>query len=147
MRVLVTGSRTWWDEERLKAELVEECDLLMKVYTSLYLAEGITIVTGACRQGADKMAERWTEHPEQFSVELETHPADWQHHRKRAGIIRNHEMVDLGANACLAFAMPCDLPSSKCNRPENHWSHGTTDCAMYARSKGIPTRWIYGEKR
>lgn len=147
MRLLVTGSRSWWDREQLHEELSAEHDLLARTFTRRYVAEGLTLVHGACPNGADKLAEEWAGHHEQFSVETEPHPADWEHHKRRAGTLRNTKMVDLGADACLAFAMPCDLPKSKCNRPENHWTHGTTHCAMYARAQGIPTRWIYGVPR
>ena len=66
------------------------------------------------------------------------HPADWIRYGKAAGPIRNGEMVDLGADICLAFLGSCS--SSGCKQTRPHTSHGTTDCANYAESKGIPVK-------
>ncbi|MGX9346626.1 SLOG family protein [Microbacterium sp. KNMS] len=86
-RILVTGSRTWDDRETIAQALVDH-----GVY-------GDTLVSGACPTGADAIAEReWSE----FGP-VERHPADWRAHGKRAGFIRNAEMVKRGADICLAF--------------------------------------------
>jgi hypothetical protein len=51
--------------------------------------------------------------------------ADWERYGNGAGPIRNHEMVDSGADECIAF-------------PDDE-SKGTKDCAEYfARQSGIP---------
>jgi hypothetical protein len=55
--------------------------------------------------------------------------ADWDRFGKRAGPIRNAEMVAAGAMLCLAFHR--FLPGSK----------GTKDCARRALAAGIPT-WL-----
>ena len=60
-----------------------------------------TIVHGAAR-GADTLAGKIARaYPELF-VE-EAHPAEWDKHGKRAGILRNLEIVKLGADLCIAF--------------------------------------------
>ena len=55
---------------------------------------------------------------------METHPADWSTHGRAAGPIRNQQMVDRGADICLAF------PTSS--------SIGTWDCVRRAKAAGIP---------
>ena len=86
-RILITGSRDWDNPQAIELALVEHANV------------GDTLVSGACRTGADRMGEQaW----ETFGP-VETHPADWNTHGKRAGFIRNTEMVKLGADICLAF--------------------------------------------
>jgi len=86
-RVLVTGSRTWTDETTLAAAL-REC-----------WTPGAVLVTGACPNGADAIAERlWTG----WGGPIERHPADWPSGRA-AGLARNAAMAAAGADICLAF--------------------------------------------
>jgi len=92
MRILITGSRDWDD-----LELIEE---VLSSYAFFYLGQDVTLVSGACPTGADRMcevfagSEGWT---------IERHPADWEKYGKRAGFVRNAEMVERGADVCLAF--------------------------------------------
>lgn len=55
----------------------------------------------------------------------EPHPADWAGKRKAAGPVRNQEMVDAGADLCLAFI--------------SRGSSGARDCAAKAEAAGIRT--------
>lgn len=68
------------------------------------------------------MAERIAE-TSGWTIEL--HPADWDKHGKRAGFLRNKEMVDLGADAVLAFI--------------RNNSKGATMTLDLARKAGLPT--------
>lgn len=121
-RVLVTGSRDWDDVLKVLGVLTQ---------VSLRFP-GATLVHGACPDGADELARTiWTT----WRFPEEPHPADWQRHHKRAGFIRNAEMVRLGADLCVAFFMPCSKPN--CKDPEPHDSHGATHCAKMARAAGI----------
>lgn len=137
MRILVTGSRDWEDEQRI-AEVL---------FAAVMLESGQhTLVTGACPTGADVMAERLVQmtidkHPDSWVIER--HSADWEactsactHDLRRnrngreycpaAGVRRNTEMVALGADVCVAFI-------------KNN-SRGATDCANKAEKAGIPTK-------
>lgn len=115
MRILVTGSRTWTDYKAIEDALCRQDDWPSEV----------TIVHGDCPSGADAIANRialrvgWT---------VERHPADWKRYGKRAGYIRNAEMVKLGADVCLAFI--------------KDGSKGATMCAELAEKAGIPTERI-----
>ena len=111
--MLVTGSRAWSDVEAVKQEL----KFIAK------REKEVTLVSGNCPTGADAIAEAiavelgWT---------LELHPADWKTHGKRAGFVRNAEMVESGVNACLAFIVD--------------GSAGATNTVTKAKIRKVPTR-------
>ncbi len=122
-RVLVTGSRDWTDKTLIEFEL-EAIDTRWadREY------EEITLVSGACPTGADLMAE---EIAKELGWTIEQHPADWGKFGKSAGPRRNAEMVNLGADWCLAFI-------------KNN-SRGASGTAQLARDAGIQTRTIREE--
>ena len=113
-RVLVTGSRDWTDERQIRDVLLE-----LSLWRGFMQA---ILVSGACPTGADLMAEGLAEAMEWT---IERHPADWDTYGKRAGFLRNSEMVNLGANACLAFI--------------KNESRGASMTARLAEEAGIPT--------
>ena len=87
-RILITGSRTWENSDTI----LEALDYHGGDYT--------TVVSGHCPIGADDMAE---DAAHAMGMDVEEHPADWKKHGRRAGFVRNAEMVALGADLCLAF--------------------------------------------
>ena len=89
-RVLITGSRTWTDHEYIFSVLKLE----------LERRGPFILVSGNCPTGADHMAEVAAT---RLGQEIEKHPAVWEQHGKRAGFVRNAEMVKLGAERCHAF--------------------------------------------
>lgn len=117
-RVLVTGSRSWADEQTI-ADALLECwhDALQDG------ADGIVVIHGACPRGADAIADRWCTAND---VPAEPHPADWATLGRGAGFIRNQAMVDLGATICLAFI--------------RDRSRGATHTATQAEAAGMPVR-------
>lgn len=120
-RVLVTGSRDWDDEEAVT-------DALFNVVADA--PDGpVVIVHGACQTGVDKMADDWVPHAVSLGadyVTVERHPARWLADGKRAGPLRNAEMVAAGADVCLAFI--------------RNGSRGASHCARLAGRAGIPVR-------
>lgn len=111
MRILITGSRDWTDVHTILDALLTEVD-----------GGPVTIVHGACPTGADSTADRLGK---VYGVTVERHPADWKTHGKRAGFVRNAEMVALGADVCLAFI--------------KNGSKGATMTADLAEKAGIRT--------
>lgn len=118
-RILVTGSRHWQNREVIREALAYQWR--QNPYD--------TLVSGACRTGADPIAESvWRD----FGGTVERHEADWKcsdsdGYDPSAGPRRNQDMVDRGADICLAFP----TRSSK----------GTLDCARRARAAGIGIIW------
>jgi hypothetical protein len=110
--MLVTGSRDWTDNDRIATEMA----WYALGYTQL------TLIHGACPTGADDLADRFGH---RLGWQVERHPADWRRHGRRAGYIRNAEMVEAGAEVCLAFI--------------RNNSRGATMCADLAERAGIPT--------
>lgn len=119
-RVLVTGSRSWDDHDTVRAALA----------VARWDAAGpMVVVHGACTSGADAIASWWCRQfarTKGLGITEERHPADWERHGRRAGFVRNAEMVALGADVCLAFIRAA--------------SPGASHCARLAEEAGIPTR-------
>lgn len=122
-RILITGSRDW-DGMQLPLQL------------GIAIGERPpgtepVIVHGACPSGADAMADRIAR---DFGWRTERHPADWMGYGKRAGFIRNAQMVSLGADLALVF-----LQQGATNR-------GTMHCAGLAKKAGIPVREVWSDR-
>jgi superfamily II DNA or RNA helicase len=104
-RVLVTGSRAWGtDRDALgnltPAAIYEWEQLREKIEYTFRAQSDAVLVSGACPTGADFLAEHvWSS----LGGAVERHPAEWDEYGKQAGFRRNQEMVDLGADLCLAF--------------------------------------------
>jgi hypothetical protein len=108
---------------------------LNSVLASLPPDRTMVVVHGACPQGADWIAHRWVlDHPQ---VVEDPFPAKWSAVGRRAGILRNREMVEAGADLCFAFGMRC----TRCDPNDpHHVTHGTAHCARIAWEAGIHTR-------
>lgn len=90
MRILVCGSRTWEDAEAIKRRLA---------LVPYVLPDVPTVVHGGA-WGADTMAAKAARALGMF---VEEHPADWDTHGKRAGFLRNVEMLESGVDVVIAF--------------------------------------------
>ena len=136
-RILVTGSRSW-DAAQLLADVLLDTwhDATQNGYDSIVIIHG-----GA--DGADTLADLWARGN---GLDVETHPADWNHcaddcpagHRKTrarggdycptAGPRRNQRMVDAGADLVVAL--------------QRDGSRGTADCIRRAEEAGLPVRRV-----
>ncbi|MGH3937562.1 MAG: DUF2493 domain-containing protein [Pseudonocardiaceae bacterium] len=109
-RILVTGSRSWTDNETIRTALQP----WRKV-------EGAVLIHGDA-VGADRIAaaiwRRW-------GLPTEVHHANWATRGRAAGMLRNNHMVSLGAQVCLAFI--------------HNNSPGASQCAETAEQAGIRT--------
>ena len=86
MKVLVCGSRDWWDRARIDKRLDE-------------LPISAMIIQGGAR-GADNCAALYaTDH----GMPLVIVPANWEKFGKRAGFLRNNWMLDLAPDLVIAF--------------------------------------------
>lgn len=112
-RLLITGSRYGVDSDLLESVLRESIDYLGTLEVTLVHGDAPGVDTQA-----KELFQKW-------GLPHEPHPANWKTHGRAAGPIRNQEMVDLGADLCLAF------PAVD--------SRGTRNCARVAQEAGIPT--------
>lgn len=120
-RILITGSRKWNNRSLLE-------DTLRSQWESWGCPSSAVLVSGHCPTGADRLCETfWT----QQGLPVETHPANWNQHGRAAGPIRNSEMVELGADRCIAFV--------------TEESRGTWNCIKLAQKAGIPVTIIKDE--
>src|SRR5215469_18772214 len=119
MRILVTGSRTWTDRTTIYRALVE---WMATDETGHPLHDQMILIHGGAI-GADRIAGNFAN---AMGWGVEIHPAEWGTYGKRAGILRNVKMVDLGADIVLAFI--------------RDYSPGATHCATYAGACGLPVK-------
>ncbi|MFF9003710.1 DciA family protein [Streptomyces achromogenes] len=122
VRILVTGSRTWTRTRTVDDALLGAWYDAIQVYGA---GTAIVVVHGACPRGADSYADAWASRQDARYVSVEPHPADWKNHGRGAGFRRNAEMVQCGADLCLAFI--------------KDGSSGATHTADLAEQYGIPT--------
>ncbi|MGV9891654.1 DciA family protein [Streptomyces sp. NPDC003395] len=122
IRILVTGSRTWTNTRLVDDALLNAWHDATQVYGP---GTAIVVVHGACPRGADSYADAWATRQDRQYVSVEPHPADWKEHGRGAGFRRNAEMVQCGADLCLAFI--------------KNGSSGATHTANLAEEHGIPT--------
>lgn len=101
MRVLVCGGRDYADYFRLSNVL----DDIAQEYSVYYnpddnwLPSDLIIISGKAK-GADQMAIDWAVCN---YCTFEEYPALWEIHGKKAGPIRNQQMLDTGIDLVIAF--------------------------------------------
>jgi membrane peptidoglycan carboxypeptidase len=102
-RILITGSRAWPWPAHIARVLDAERDRLPADTT-------LTVIHGACPDGADAAAAAWCAQAKDTpgsDVVEDPHPAHWQdqdgHLDRAAGTVRDGEMVGSGADLVIAF--------------------------------------------
>ena len=118
--VIIAGSREFNDYELLK----EVCDRALE--NKVRDGYKITIVSGHA-DGADSLGEKYAE---ERGYGLKIYEADWKRYGKRAGMLRNKKMAEIG-NALIAFF--ADGADSK----------GTKNMVKVAKEKNLIIREIY----
>lgn len=102
MKVLVTGSRDWPNSDGGKGIIY--CGLADAIKCHYYpdkpKREDILIIHGGAR-GADEIADEWAR--ERF-VPTKVYIPDWQGQGKKAGILRNQQMLDENPDIDLVIA-------------------------------------------
>jgi hypothetical protein len=88
MKVLVCGSRGW-----------ESVWQVRMVYSELDRIKPTEIISGGAR-GADRVAEVWAK---SNSVPITVFTPDWEKNGRRAGVLRNNQMLDTNPDLVLAF--------------------------------------------
>lgn len=125
-KILITGSRNWPSSTFIfdtLLDLVSRAEKEFEYYGSVQFilihgnAIGADIQSANAARDLKKLG---------FDIEIESYPANWTKFGKRAGYIRNKEMVDLHPDVCLAFILD--------------ESRGATMCANLAEDAKIPTR-------
>ncbi len=81
-KILICGGRDYKDYDRLEDELHK-----------LWRAEGNYIIIHGCAPGADSLAGRYAK---QYNNSVEEYPADWDKYGRRAGPLRNIQMLEEG---------------------------------------------------
>ncbi len=119
--VVITGDRFWGCP-----------DLAEQVLNRLLARYGpdLVIIHG----GANGVDQAFHVAARELGIDVEPHLADWKGLANIAGTARNREMVEAGADLCLALHR--SLETSK----------GTKDCVRQALAAGIPVYLIEDER-
>lgn len=127
-RLLITGSRAHqWTPYDSHA-------LLIAVQEIVETTQKNPIIVHGGATGADTEAARSGQHL--FHLQAEVHRADWKKYGRAAGPIRNKQMVELGADLCLAFP----------DHPKGQGSRGTWNCIGMAHQAGIPVFVVWNQR-
>lgn len=112
-RILACGSRTWTDKHRITT-------ILGRFWTD----HEAVLIHGDCR-GADRIAGQVGH---EFGWTVIPVPADWKRHGRKAGFVRNVQMLDMQPTRVIAFV-----------RGE---SRGTMHTVNEARKRGITVHLV-----
>ena len=99
-RVLVTGSRDWTNVEAVEEEL--NWAFVEHLSGDFYSNRDEFIIVHGGARGADKIASDWVNEVTDSMIREEVHPYP-KGLGQKGGPIRNREMVNAGADLCLAF--------------------------------------------
>lgn len=118
MRVLVCGSRDYTNYTRV-----------FEVLDYAHAQQPITCVIDGAARGADTCAWEWALRNGVYSQRF---PADWPKHGRKAGPVRNYEMLQLGAPD-LVIGFFADISNK---------SPGTMHMLTIADAAGVPV-WVF----
>ena len=111
-RLLVCGSRNWTDRALVERVLRDH---------------GPAVIVHRAAPGADRIAG---EVARSLGWPVKEHPADWKRYGKRAGPLRNIEMLDTSPSLVIAFTLIAG------------GSTGTRHTLTGAHRRGIPVRVV-----
>lgn len=115
-RLLICGSRSWTDEGSIDQQI-------------RLTRKSIEVVIEGEASGVDRIARRVAE---RYGLPVLAFPADWKKYGRRAGPIRNAQMLAEGRPTCVvAFTDDFDNPRS-----------GTRDMCAKAVRAGVPTTLV-----
>lgn len=120
MKILACGDRNWTDAALVRHYLAQ-----------IGGGEDVTLIHGDCR-GADVIAAHAAE---SLGWKVIAFPADWNKHGRRAGPIRNVEMLKQQPDLVIAFHDNLDA------------SRGTAHMVRIAREAGVRVRVVAHAER
>ena len=116
-RIVICGGRHFNDYEQLKTTITY---FLKQRKIEI---ENVEIVSGHC-QGADMLGEQYAK---EYGLNLTIFPADWQRYKRKAGPIRNKQMIE--------YIMQTENKAVIAFVSEN--SKGTKQTVLLAKRAGI----------
>lgn len=123
MNLIIAGGRDFDDYALLERSL---SNILRNIDKST-----ITVFSGQAK-GADYLGERWAK-AQSPRISVRWFPAKWDTHGKKAGMLRNQEMIDAGATHLVAFW--------------DQKSKGTADMIKRATKAGLAVRVVKYEPK
>lgn len=98
MRLLVCGGRTWgyaWFGASTEIQLLAHRQRLksFQVLDAVDMAIGVDVIIHGDAKGADRIAQLWAD---ENRIPVEVFPANWRELGRKAGPLRNTQMLDDG---------------------------------------------------
>ena len=118
MKILITGSRTWTDPRPVET-VIKEC----KQEASLQ-EQTLTVIHGNAPRGADKIVEEIARKHKVLTIPMN---ANWTRYGRRAGFVRNQQMINEHPDINKVYAYK-----------EGTKSAGTEDMIIRAQRCNIP---------
>ena len=130
MKILVTGSREYAHRWRVR-DVLQSAKDFARAAGSLF-----EVIVGDCPTGADEYAREWCS---DYNTDAQVFEADWGAYGKRAGPIRNLQMVTVLAGFATA-EMVCVVAFLE----PGAGNRGTQNTVDLARQRGLIVHEIHG---
>lgn len=139
MRIVVLGSATWTDEEKVRDRLMR----VINQHQRKYGREAPKHITIVCTQSTRVVDEAAMKLAAEFGYTVEPHSSDWEQHPNDAGVQRVLKMMERFADEVVVFISICQRKA--CAEKNKHGTHGVLHLRELAYERNLKVRSFYEE--
>jgi hypothetical protein len=137
MRIVVLGSKTWVDEEKLRDRLIRVISTRQRRHGKEH-PKDIIIVHTQSPYGVDGLVRKFCD---EHGYTSERYSSDWYAHPQNAGEVRVQRMYDTKPDEVVVFISLCKR--KQCEQKRQHGTHGVLRLRELARERGLKVRSFY----